>query len=389
MVSNEHKALLESLLQESQEQTIVSSSTYDQTYPTFSFEMGKRYIMYIPSVEEGIIGTVVSKTVVDEDGNEVTEKVFNPDRPFFHNVKFTSHSGKTYSRRMRCVNGLKNEALGYTGECPLCKVAAENNTLIRKQVEAANPGVELQGKEWAEAASKFRDDQLVTAISGSDPEKSRLRVFPAGFVEVKVSMGKDKKPKFEVTGEPKMYFYQATNYIWKKFEAACDMLTDNPAGYFFSLNFTGNSKLEAGRDVDVRLLQAVPEEIKTLGKQFDKEVLDPEHPWTKDIQAEKVDACRFIPMRDIETKANECLTKVQTQLLALEGADALGGIEPPKAKTAGGNGLTGAEQSAPAGITADDLFAGTDAGEDANATTTTADATAADEAEGEADAMLG
>ena len=376
MVSNEHKALLESLLQESQGQTIVSNSSYDQTYPTFSFELNKRYIMYIPSVEEGIIGTVVSKTVVDEDGNESVEKVFNPDRPFFHNVKFTSNSGKTYSRRMRCVNGLKNEALGYTGECPLCKVAAENNTLIRKQVEAANPGVELQGKEWAEAANKFRDDQLVTAISGRDPERSRLRVFPAGFVEVEVKMGKDKKPKFEITGEPKMYFYQATSYIWKKFVQACDMQTDNPAGYFFSLNFKGNDKLEAGRDVDVRLLLAVPEEIKTLGKQFDKEVLDPEHPWTKDVQAEKVDACRFLPMRDLEGKSNECLTKVQTQLLALEGADALGSIEPPKAKTAGGNGLTGAEQSATAGITADDLFAGTDAGDDTTAS-------------GEADAMLG
>lgn len=383
MVNFKDKSILASIIDQTRNQTAVlpNNGSYDPTYPRWTFEQGKSYLMYIPRVfrEDGT-GTYIE--MKNKKGDTI--EVLNDDKPLIHQVlaKYDNNGKISYYRRpYRCINGLTLPAFGYDAAkkmCPLCEAAQDSSKLRREQVEAAHPGENLSGQDWTNAADKFDSTRLVTAIrGGDDQDKSRNHVFPVGVVEVK--RDEDDGSFAVVSEEPKMYFMVATNGQWQKWKSAYrNNMVPSPVGHWFLVSYPdgqGVSKMNSGRDMTVNLLvdtSSMESELAPLAKHFNAQCdghrvegdkwsnLIPEdgsHPWTLDVIWEKVGACVFHPYDELARMHDEFLSQNSIVRLGLEGgsASAPTGIDAPKVAGGGIQGKATAPQ-----INASDLLGAVD-----------------------------
>ena len=193
-------------------------STLDAAFPLFETPINEDRLVYIPNVN----------TVTTETGTEMKMLVGH-----IH----TCNEGRAYPK-IRCINGLVDEAYGLDGTCPLCEAILREKQLrnIKFDQECKGEGIDPQNDPTGKAKEIYK--RLCNEMPIGEPVETVA--FPV--VEIETETG-SLQPKKDGKLQPKWVVMTKDKYEKVILGALSSMISkpETPAGMFWAFQFTYKS----------------------------------------------------------------------------------------------------------------------------------------------------
>ena len=271
-------------------------STDPVNFPVFEVPVNSRVLVYVPK-----------HNILDANGVEQLAM----DKPIIHPI--------TDGRRFlnyRCISGIKSDAAGLTGECPLCDGTAEPwdlaNKIIEQKCKAA--GLDPDDKDNDEVKTIRRtafDDRVVK-------DGNKYYTFPIVVFETVNNDGKtfakDEEGKFIYSTQ--WYTLSEAKYLdtWGKVLEQLDDEPSSPGGMFFVLDYTYTPKRgEPNKRDSARNIQVFHKAVK--GSEKMRAMLDEAtKDWTPAKAQETVIANQIYSTADLANVADAVLEATRNNL---------------------------------------------------------------------------
>lgn len=231
--------------------------SFDSEVELFDYEPMKKYFVYIPKIK-------------NDNGEEGFGNIIT--RAYLHSIK----TGNT-TQMIRCINGLVNEEIGFTGVCPLCEGVTDAWDYYNIKLEAKGKlsGIDINSssddaKELRSAVSKDREIK----------EPNAYVAFPIILIEsefdtngkLKLVKGEDGKYIFK----PQVFVISEYNFK-NCFQTQLDNQEINDmCGHFLVLSYVYDTKgkkpekRDAGRNLNVTV-RSNPEVLEKYIASMDKQ----------------------------------------------------------------------------------------------------------------------
>ena len=254
----------------------------------------------------------------------------NMDKAAFHQV---IAQGGYHS--IRCLSNIVLEEEGYDGTCPLCDTLPECWDLYHKQYAetAKMKGIDPNNDPEDSLKAVRQDLTKNMVVKGGEV----WYTFPIVIIDCEDGKTEPKKDaKGQISGRPVWYSIREATYK-DKWEGAFEaMPTDCPAGEWFVLNFTYESKtgqhdkMNSARALKV-IYKTMVEAFKPWGEYFDELTKE----WTPQKATETVIANFFLDKSEVQEIADTAMQPVRDKLAMLSMVSA--GIGAPQGLPQGGS----------------------------------------------------
>lgn len=306
--------VLQVALAQAQEQKASTgfSPTLDSNFPVMKPFLNQQIVVYVPNTN-----------TVTVDGKETMQ--------FVNSVRHQVNRGN-FTEYVRCIHGLELEALGWDGECPLCKATEESWELynIKLDAEAARQGLASAKDDPNEVLKTFK-----TQI-GKERAVNKREAY-LSYPLVVVPVGADKLPI--QGGVPEVFIHDVRKGRYDDLmdKALKQLLKkpEHPNGLFLIFDYTYDTKgqqpnpRDAGKNLTVTVISSEDhlQHLKPLIPQLEEAA--------KEFTIEKINsvlvANQFMYKDEVEEIANKVMSPTRLQLAALrEGQNQMlnGGGQP-------------------------------------------------------------
>lgn len=288
-------------------QKAAPKSTDPINFPVFEVPVNSKLLVYVPN-----------HTVVAPDGSQALRM----DMPLIHSV---TDGTRFYS--YRCINGLEDESLGLTGECPLCEGCAEPweyaNLIIEEKCKARGLNPEdTDNTEVKNIRSTAFSDRVLK-------DATRYYTFPIVVFETVNNEAKQIAKDENGQMQYKVYWYHISESLyedkWKKALEAMEDEPTHPGGHFFLLNYTYTPKHgEPNKRDSARALAVSARNIK--GSEKLREHLDAQtEKWTPEKAMETVITNNLYNTEQLQEVADAVLENTRNLIQLMKAPNAISG----------------------------------------------------------------
>lgn len=271
-------------------------STDPVNFPVFEVPINQKVLVYVPN-----------HTVMNADGTQSLRM----DMPLIHSIT----DGKRFYS-YRCINGLVDESLGLTGECPLCEGCAEPweyaNLIIEEKCRdrGLNPE-DTDNQDVKNIRSTAFSDRVLK-------DANRYYTFPIVVFDTVNNEGKQICKDENGQIQYKVYWYTISEAQyddkWRKALEAMEDEPTHPGGHFFLLNYTYTPKHgEPNKRDSARALAVSYRNIKDSAKL--REHLDAQtEKWTPEKAMETVINNNLYTTEQLQEVADEVLENTRNMI---------------------------------------------------------------------------